>query len=130
VSWAFWGFKIDVARNLLLRTLPDWLWGPSNHLYNGYWLPFPQVKQPGHIFTTHSHKTPWARTVQSAQRIATGWTDQGLNPVGGEIFHTCADRPWGPPSLLYNGYRVFPGCKEWPGCDADPSPPSSATVKE
>jgi hypothetical protein len=19
------------------------------------------------------------------------------------------DRPWGPPSLLYNGYRVFPG---------------------
>jgi hypothetical protein len=21
------------------------------------------------------------------------------------------DRPWGPPSLLYNGYRVFPGGK-------------------
>ena len=28
----------------------------------------------------------------------------------------------GPPSLLYNGYRVFPGVKERPGCDADPSP--------
>jgi hypothetical protein len=28
---------------------------------------------------------------------------------GGEIFLTCPDRPWGPPSLLYNGYRVFPG---------------------
>jgi hypothetical protein len=27
----------------------------------------------------------------------------------GEIFRTCPDRPWGPPSLLYNGYRVFPG---------------------
>jgi hypothetical protein len=27
---------------------------------------------------------------------------------GGEIFRTCPDRPWGPPSLLYNGYRVFP----------------------
>ena len=26
-----------------------------------------------------------------------------------EIFRTCPDRPWGPPSLLYNGYRVFPG---------------------
>jgi len=25
--------------------------------------------------------------------------------VGGEIFCTCPDRPWGPPSLLYNGYR-------------------------
>ena len=30
------------------------------------------------------------------------------------------DRPWGPPSLLYNGYRVFPGGKERPGRDADP----------
>ena len=26
---------------------------------------------------------------------------------GGEIFRTCPDRVWGPPSLLYNGYRVF-----------------------
>jgi hypothetical protein len=24
---------------------------------------------------------------------------------------TRPDRPWGPPSLLYNGYRVFPGGK-------------------
>ena len=28
---------------------------------------------------------------------------------GGEIFSTPPDRPWGPPSLLYNGYRVFHG---------------------
>jgi len=28
------------------------------------------------------------------------------NPGGGEIFRICSDRPWGPPSLLYNGYRV------------------------
>jgi hypothetical protein len=27
----------------------------------------------------------------------------------GEIFRTRVDRPWGPPSLLYNRYRVFPG---------------------
>ena len=27
---------------------------------------------------------------------------------GVEIFRI---RPWGPPSLLYNGYRVFPGVK-------------------
>jgi hypothetical protein len=45
-------------------------------------------------------------------------------------FHTCPDRPWGPPSLLYNGYRVFPGGKEQPGRDTDPSPPSSAVVKK
>ena len=47
---------------------------------------------------------------------------------GGEIFRTCPDRHWGPPSLLYNGYRVFPGVKERPGRDADPLPPSSAVV--
>jgi len=34
-----------------------------------------------------------------------------------------------PLSLLYNGYRVFPGVKVRPGRDADPSPPSSTAVK-
>jgi len=29
---------------------------------------------------------------------------------------------------LYNGYRVFPGGKERPGRNADPSPPSNAVV--
>jgi hypothetical protein len=43
--------------------------------------------------------------------------------LGGEIFRTCLDRPWGPPSLLYNGYRVFPGGRKRPGRDADPSLP-------
>ena len=27
---------------------------------------------------------------------------------GGKIFCTCPEWPWGPISLLYNGYRVFP----------------------
>ena len=43
------------------------------------------------------------------------------NPGGGkgEIFRTRPDRPWGPPSLLYNGYRAsFPGLKR-PGCGVD-----------
>ena len=34
---------------------------------------------------------------------------------GGEISRTCPDRQWGPPSLLYNGYLVFPGCKSGQG---------------
>ena len=54
----------------------------------------------------------------------------GSNPVGGEIFHSCPHRTWGPSSLLYNRYRVFPGGKEQPGRDADPSPPSSADSHE
>jgi hypothetical protein len=32
----------------------------------------------------------------------------GSNPGGGEILRTRPERPWGPPSLLYNGYQVFP----------------------
>jgi hypothetical protein len=68
------------------------------------------------------------RVPQSVQRLATGWTVRGSNPGGGEIFRTFPDRPWGPPSLLYNGYRVFPGGKKRPGRDADHSPPSSAVV--
>jgi len=37
-----------------------------------------------------------------------GWKVQGSNPGGDEIFCTHPDQPWGPPSLLYNGYWVFP----------------------
>jgi len=62
------------------------------------------------------------RVTQSVWWQATGWKVRGSNPGGGEIFRTCPDRPWGPASLLYNGYWVFPGDKERPVRDADPSP--------
>jgi len=40
-----------------------------------------------------------------------GWTVWESNPGGGEIFRTCPHRPWEPPSLLYNGYRILTGVK-------------------
>jgi len=46
-------------------------------------------------------------------------------------FKICFDKAMkrrGPHSPLYNEYRVFPGGKERPRLDADPSPPSSAVV--
>jgi hypothetical protein len=56
--------------------------------------------------------------------------DRKKNPGWGKIFLTRPDRPWSPPSLLYNGYRVsFPGEKR-PGRGVDHPPPSSARVKE
>ena len=70
---------------------------------------------------------------RSVVGIATGYGLDGPgieSRWGGEIFRTCPDRPWGQPSLLYNGYLVFPGDKERPGRYADPSPPSSAVVIE
>jgi hypothetical protein len=60
----------------------------------------------------------------SSVGIATGYGlgGQGSNPCGGEIFRTSPDRPWGPPSLLCTGYRVFPGGRKRPGRDADHLP--------
>jgi hypothetical protein len=87
-----------------------------------------------HMFTHSSFKyfitVHQGRVAQSVQRLPTGWTVRGSNPGGGgEILRTCPDRPWGPPSLLYDGCRVFPGRNVRPGRDADPSPTSSAEVK-
>ena len=65
----------------------------------------------------------------SSVGIATGY---GLDGPGIESRwrRDFPHRPWGPPSLLYSEYRVFPGGKELQRHDADPSPPSSAVVKE
>jgi hypothetical protein len=58
-----------------------------------------------------------------------GLDGPGIESRCSEIFRTSPDRPWGPPNLLYNGYRVFPvgkaaGAWRWPPT------PSSAEVKE
>ena len=49
----------------------------------------------------------------SSVGIATGYglDGPGIESWWGEIFRSCPDGPWGPPSLLYNGYGVFPGGK-------------------
>jgi hypothetical protein len=49
---------------------------------------------------------------QSVLRLDTGWTVRESKSGRGEIFCTRPERPWGPPSLLHNGYQVsFPGVK-------------------
>jgi hypothetical protein len=52
-------------------------------------------------------------------------------PLWGEILCTRLDWPWGPSSLLYNGYRdLFSGRKAAGGGAVDHPPPSSAKVEE
>jgi hypothetical protein len=59
-----------------------------------------------------------------------GLDSPGSNPGGGEILRIRPDRPWGPPSLLYDGYRVsFPGGKA-AGAWRWPPTPSNVHVKE
>ena len=69
------------------------------------------------------------RVAESVKRLTKGWTVRALNP-GGARFSARPDRPWGPPSLLYNGYRVFLWGKVRPGRAADHSPLSTAAVME
>jgi len=64
--------------------------------------------------------------------IATGY---GLDGPGIESrwrrdFPHLSRSAWGRPSLLHNGYRIFPKGNEGPGRAADPSPLSSAVVKK
>jgi hypothetical protein len=54
----------------------------------------------------------------------------GIESWWGEIFRNRPDRPWGPPSLLFNGYRVsFPGVKR-PGRGFDRSPHLAPRLKK
>jgi hypothetical protein len=78
-------------------TSPMWITGAPRNKYG-----------PG----SGSLCSDWLRAGRSGDRI----------PVGGEILRTCPDRPWGPPSLLYNGYRVFPGVKSGRGVTLIPQP--------
>ena len=119
-------------------------------LFNYFYLPsifFFSLSEPTHKFTLRSTSERVPFKIQgksfinksmyictcgpgSVVGIATayGLNGPGIESRWGEIFRTCPDRPRGPPSLLYSGYRVFPGGKVLPGRDADPSPPSSAEV--
>jgi hypothetical protein len=64
----------------------------------------------------------------SVVSIATGYglDDRGVGvrvPVGSRIFSSPSYRFWGPPNLLFDGYRG-------PGREVDLSPPASAKVKK
>ena len=63
--------------------------------------------------------------------IATGYRLKGPGiEHRGKSFLNHPDQPWGPPRLLYNGYRLsFSGVK-WRGRGVDNTPLSSAEVKE
>jgi len=75
------------------------------------------------------HRTSVGRDSSVGMTTRYGLDGPGIESrLGGEIFRTRPDRPWGPPSLLWNGYQVSPGGKTWRG--ADHPPPSSAEVKE
>jgi len=73
------------------------------------------------------------RVAQSVWRLATGWTGLGIKSWWGRDFSHLSRPALGPtqPSVQrVLGLSRGGGGKERPGCDADPSPPSGAVVKE
>jgi hypothetical protein len=69
-------------------------------------------------------------TRQQSVELTTGGTIRGLIPGWSYIFRTLLYRARGPPSLLYDGYRVsFRGVRR-PGRAVNHPPPSSAEVKD
>ena len=60
------------------------------------------------VETKHSPLRTFARYLfpDTVMDFATGLTVRGLKPAGCDIFRTRPDWPWGPPSLLKNGYRI------------------------
>ena len=64
--------------------------------------------------------------------IATGYGQEGagIESRWGREFPHLSRRALGPTQPLVQRVPVFPGGKERPGRDADPSPPSSAVVKK
>ena len=70
-----------------------------------------------------------AKIAQSIQRLATGSTVRGSNPGGDEILRNRPYRPWGPPSLLYNGSGFLSGVKR-PERGVDHPPHLAPRLKE
>ena len=60
----------------------------------------------------------------SSVGIATGYAldGPGIESLVFEIFRTSPGRHWGPPRVLYNGYRVFTGVKSGRGVTLTPHP--------
>jgi hypothetical protein len=81
-----------------------------------------------------SCQCPWSYFLGRTRPWIGKATDYGLDGPGieyrwGEIFR-CPDWPWGPPSLLYNRYRVFHRGKVRLGRAVDHSRPSNSAVKK
>jgi hypothetical protein len=96
--------------------------GAFHHCTCSLWLPCDVVLV--------AFSSPVVLSLPTAVTTQQGWKVRGSNPGrGGEIFRTPIDRPRGLPSLLYNGYRVFPGGKA-AGAWRWPPTLSSAEVKE
>jgi hypothetical protein len=110
------------------RIFVQWLLGLSSAVNRpGRGTYHPPHAAPMLIMSSHTSNAPLAlySGPGSVVGIASGYglDGPGIESRWGEIFRTCPDRPWGPPSLLYNGYQFFPGVKSGRGVTLTPHTP-------
>jgi hypothetical protein len=74
-----------------------------------------------------SHNVVYAYDVLT---VRYGLDDPEIESRWGEIFRTHSDRPWGPPSLLYNGYHLRFSCVKRPWRGLNHPPPLSPRLKK
>ena len=110
------------------------VWGDGLRPIAFWGCEFESRRGHGWLYCVLQGKTKGKMQDSQDKRTSYGWSIEykriQTNPCGGEIFRTLLDLPWGPPSFLYNGYRVsFPGVKR-PGHGVNHPPSSSAQFKE
>jgi hypothetical protein len=94
--------------------------------YLACWLPENEIKMS--VKCTTFYLINYCKYVSRDSSVGIA-TRYGSNPGGEGIFRARPDRPWDPPSLLYNEYWVFPGGKA-AGAWRWPPTPSSGGVEE
>jgi len=124
-----WFLRVDVtlgpaatavgARTRITQEPVQISWPVWEATWWGMWVPCWQLDHMISVISVSSRYSDSLLAGRSGDRI----------PSGGEIFRTCPDRSLSPPSLLHNGYRVFPGGKA-AGAWRWPPTPSSAEIKE
>jgi hypothetical protein len=124
-----------LSRPALGHTQPPTQWVPGSSRAGKAteawrWPPTPssaEVKERVELYLYFPPEPSWPVI---GWTLITGWTVPESKPGGSEIFRTRPNRPWGPPSLLYNGSRIcFRGVKRL-GRGVDHPSQSSAVVKE
>jgi hypothetical protein len=106
------------------------------HFFGPRWTAYTEsVDKETHLYINYNIYTNTGYIIYfviyiSLLRRPTGWMVRGWHSGGGEIFRKLPDQPWGPPRLVYNGYRVFPGGKTAEAWHWQPTPSSAEVKKE
>jgi hypothetical protein len=107
----FGGFAVKRGW-LKSRIMNQWIWDMTIYIYIN--------RFSGKVDRDSSVGSDWLWGGRSGDRI----------PVGGDIFRTPPDRPWGPTRVLYNVYQVSFSVVKRPGCGADQPPHLVARLKK